>query len=1022
VPVGLFFLHVGFVTVCVLSDDRCRISAWTHQERVTVTSQSKRKATKIGGLLAGIAAAALLAGASGAAAGAEAQTAASASPTVSPAADTAQPSKPWAQTKSDVPADPAVRFGTLPNGMRYAIMHNATPPGQTSLKLRIDAGSLMEKDDQLGLAHFMEHMAFNGTTHIPKNDLIKILERMGLAFGADLNAATSWDQTFYQLELPRSDDETVGTGLHVLREQVSEATMKMDDIVGERGVIEGEERLRNTPSLRADQADLAIKAKGQLVVDRFPIGDMKIVDTAPRDRFVRFYDAYYRPSRATLIAVGDFDVDAMEAKIRKQFGDWAPKAPDGPEPDLGKVAERGQESHVVVIPGASPTVELAWVSAPEIKPDTVANRKLALMKSLGLVVLDRRLTEIARTDDPPFVNAGAGRTDTFKSLHVDAILASYFPGKWKAALGAIEQEQRRLAEFGISDAELQREITNGREGLVQQVASAGTRNTRELNNMLLTSVNDDRVFVTPQTKLALFDEAVKGLKASDINAVLKDMFKGEGPVAILHTSTAIEGGEAALAAALQTSQQVAVAAPVPPVVKAWAYTDFGTPGIVQSRREIPEIGATVVTFANGAELTVKQTNFDKDGIAIRVMTGRGEQAFSPEHIDLRPAAISTMHDGGLGKMTADELSRSLTGHSVGSGLMTAENRFVLAGSTRPQDLQLEMQLLAAYLTDPAFRSAPYEKMKTTYQASLDLTRADPMGAFRMESGVLLAGGDQRKAVATAAQVAGSSMDAYRDSLKQLLSDGPLRIAMVGDLSVDDAIKVTASTFGALPARKSADAPVPGADRRVFPAATQQPLHFTHTGVSEQGLGFVAWPGVDAVGSIKEAQRVLLLNAVLQLRILDEIREREGLAYSPSSSAVSSDAFPGYGYIAAAAATTPQKLPAYFAAMDRIAQSLRDKPISADELKRAREPMLAAIQRNRSSNGWWLNMISDAANKPARVQDMLNSTATLESVTPADIQALARQYLRPDKAWKAEVTPQSLGNTSQGAAVTAAVIQ
>jgi zinc protease len=223
----------------------------------------------------------------------------------------AKPSQPWPQVASDVPVDKAVRFGTLPNGVRYAILHNATPPRQASLRLRIDAGSLMEKDNQLGLAHFMEHMAFNGTTHIPKNELVSILERLGLAFGADLNAATSFDQTFYQLELPRSDDETIDTGLHVLREQVSEATMDEEDIVDERGVIAGEERLRNSPALRVARQQFNVLAKGQKVADRFPIGDLKIINTASRDRLIDFYNSYYRPSRATVIAVGDFARPAL---------------------------------------------------------------------------------------------------------------------------------------------------------------------------------------------------------------------------------------------------------------------------------------------------------------------------------------------------------------------------------------------------------------------------------------------------------------------------------------------------------------------------------------------------------------------------------------------------------------------------------------------------------------------------------------------------------------------------------------
>lgn len=172
--------------------------------------------------------------------------------TAAPALAQAQaPTDPFAQAASDIPADSNVRFGTLPNGMQYALLRNATPPGQASFRLRIDAGSLMENEDQLGLAHFMEHMAFNGTTNIPENDLLRILERLGLAFGADTNAYTGFDETVYLLELPRTNDETVDTSLRIMREQVSEALMAADAVDAERGVIEGEERLRNTPGLRS---------------------------------------------------------------------------------------------------------------------------------------------------------------------------------------------------------------------------------------------------------------------------------------------------------------------------------------------------------------------------------------------------------------------------------------------------------------------------------------------------------------------------------------------------------------------------------------------------------------------------------------------------------------------------------------------------------------------------------------------------------------------------------------------------
>ncbi|MEC8455753.1 MAG: pitrilysin family protein, partial [Pseudomonadota bacterium] len=284
------------------------------------------------------------------------------------------PSDPWAQSASDVPADPAVRYGLLPNGMRYALMHNATPPGQASFRLRIDAGSLMERDDQKGLAHFMEHMAFNGTKDIPENEMLRILERLGLAFGADTNAFTSFDQTAYMLELPNTQDETVDTSLRVMRQMMGDALMASDSIDAERGVIEGEERSRNSPQMRVLKTQLALLAPGQRLSQRLPIGDLEVIRTAPRERFVDFYEAYYRPSRATFIAVGDFDLDAMEAKVRGAFADWTPKAADGAEPDLGQVQPRQPQTSIIVEPGVQSSIQINWIKAPDLDPDSFNER------------------------------------------------------------------------------------------------------------------------------------------------------------------------------------------------------------------------------------------------------------------------------------------------------------------------------------------------------------------------------------------------------------------------------------------------------------------------------------------------------------------------------------------------------------------------------------------------------------------------------------------------------------------------
>jgi zinc protease len=920
------------------------------------------------------------------------------------AAATVKPSQPWAQAASDIPADANVRFGTLSNGMRYAIMKNATPPNQISLRLRIDAGSLMEKDDQLGLAHFMEHMAFNGTIHIPKNELITTLERLGLKFGADLNAATSFDQTFYQLDLPRNNDETVDTGLHVMREQVSEATMDADDIVGERGVIAGEERLRNSADLRVAMKSMDIFAQGQKLPTRFPIGDLKIINSAPRERFVDYYNTYYRPSRATIIAVGDFDVDAMEAKIRKEFGDWQPRAPDGPDPDLGTVAARGPETHVIFEPGASPAVSISWTNAPDLSPDTVSDRRKNMIKAFGFAVFKRRMGELSRTENPPFLSADGGVGDVMRSVGVAAVSASFVPGKWRRALEAIDQEQRRLVQYGISDTELQREIVQHRTVLQNAMKAASTRNTRALAVQLLMSVNDRNVYNSPQETLDEFEAAVKGLTAAQVNEPLKTVFTGNGPLVTLISPVPVEGGEAAVTAALQSSRQVAVAAPIAPVTRPWPYADFGKPGTVKERHELAGLGATVVSFANGVTLTVKPTTFSKGSIGINLLTGLGERNFSPDRVDPAIAMMSQLQAGGVGKLSLDDMGRTLNGRNYSVTFSMLGDRFMLGGGTRREDLPLEMQVLTAFLTDPAYRSTPFEALKLVYPTIYKTTLAQPSGAFTVNARELLAGGDKRTTVVSPETVATYSMDAERPKLRAMLSKGPIHITMVGDVSVDEAIAATARTFGALPPRPDAGQPTPGVEVRRFPAPTAEPLRFTHTGLAEQSLGYIAWPTTDLIGDKTEARRLEVLAAVLRLRALDEIREKEALAYSPSVASSYSDSYKGYGSISVQAQTAPDKLPAFFKAADGIVQSLRDQPITADELQRARGPLIEEAKRSRNSNGWWLSQLTYAVDRPSSVPQILTSIDIMEKMTPTDVQALARKYLRPELAWKVEVLP------------------
>ncbi len=926
-------------------------------------------------------------------------------PPAAAAAGQVAPSAPWAQAASDIPADPAVRYGLLPNGMRYALLHNATPPGQASFRLRIDAGSLMERDDQKGLAHFMEHMAFNGTKDVPENEMLRILERLGLAFGADTNAFTSFDQTAYMLELPNTKDETVDPSLHILREMMSAALMAPDAIDSERGVIVGEERIRDTPQSRVLKTQLGLLAPGQRLSERLPIGDLDIIRTAPRQRFVDFYDAYYRPSRATFIAVGDFDVDAMEAKVRAAFGDWKPTAADGPEPDLGAVAPRQPQTSILVEPGIQSSIQLNWIKAPDLSPDTAAERAADVRRGLGLAVLNRRLGEIARADNPPFIGAGAGYQSLFDSLDAGTLSVAFNPGGWQRALESVEQESRRLAEYGVSDAELQREIVNTRTALQNAVASAATRSTSTLANGLLGAINDDQVFSSPQTNLDLFNKAVEGLTVDQVNQATKAVFEGQGPLLLFSSPVPVEGGEAAVTAALEASRNTPVQARAAEAELKWPYADFGAPAVPAARSEVADLGTTLVRFPNGTLLNIKKTDFRADQILVSARTGLGELGLPADTLSPLSMASTVLAPGGLGKLSLDEMNRVLSGRTYSAAVNQAGDAYIFAGATKPADLQLELQVLAAYLTDPGLRGASFEQTKAMFPQILAQLGATPRGVFQRDASGLLASGDARETTPTAEQIAAIQIDDIRSGVRSALAQGPVEITVVGDVDVDAVIAAVGSTFGALPSRGQAPTPPAGSTVHKFPAPTATPVQLHHTGPAEQALGFVAWPTTDQVEDRKTARQLSILSDVLQLRLNDEIREKQGLAYSPSAGSTASDTYPGYGFISVTAETPPAALPKLFETVDAIAADLRDNPISEDELNRARRPAVERIRRSMADNGYWLTQLSQAQSDPATLDQTRNQIATLEAVTAADLQALARQYLKSDSAWRATVTAQ-----------------
>lgn len=909
----------------------------------------------------------------------------------------------WPQTKSDLRPDPDTRFGALPNGMRYAIRKQSIPPGQAALRLWFDAGSLMETDPQAGLAHFLEHMAFNGSKAVPEGDMIKILERLGLAFGPDTNASTSFSETVYKLDLPRTDDGTVDTSLMLLRETAGELTLDPAAVDRERGVVLSEERASDSPAYRVFKARLGFLLPGQRLPTRYPIGKVEVLKTAPASQIADFYRRYYRPERAVLVAVGDFDPAAMEARIRARFGDWKPVGPAGPEPDLGQVQPRKAEARLVVEPGSPLSMQIAWVRPPDLRPDTVAKRERDVVERLGFSVLNRRLSAIGRSPNPPFLGAFAFKSDQQHSAEVTMVAISAEPGRWNGALDAAEQEARRAVQYGVRQDELDREIEELRASLRAAAAGAATRRQADLAGEIVGALPDQQVVTSPAEDLALFEAAVKGLKADRVSAALKDAFRGAGPLLFAASPTPIEGGDQALLAALASSQKVAVAAPSTPTQTAWPYESFGTPGAVAESREVSDLDAVFVRFDNGVRLTIKPTKFRNDEVLVRVNVGDGLLGLPGDRQSAAWAGRALI-EGGLKQIDNEDMERVLAAKVYGTSFGVADDAFVFTGSTRTGDLPTQLQVLAAYLAEPGWRPEAFLRQKGALKTIQDQFEATDSGVLSRDLSGLTHRGDRRWTFPSREEIAAARLQDLQEQVAPGLAHGPVEVVVVGDVTVEKATQAVARTFGALPPRP-APAPIPPAKRVMgFPAGSASPVVLTHKGRADQAVGYIAWPTTDYWANPQLALDTDVMGEVMRLRLIDELREAQGATYSPSVAYHHSQVWTGWGYVAASVEIPPEKLPKFFTDVQRIAADLRDKPPSEDELARAKQPRLERLEKARLTNQYWLSELSGAQADPRRLDSIRRIVPGTERVTAQDVKRAAETWLKDDAAWRLVVKP------------------
>ena len=902
----------------------------------------------------------------------------------------------WPEVQSDLAPDPEVRWGALGNGLRYAVRHNPEPKGRASLRLVVAAGSIEERDAERGLAHFIEHMAFRGTREHP-HGMTADLQRLGLGFGPDTAAFTFTDHTLYLLDLPDAGDRTVREGLAVFREYAQDILFEPALIDRERDVILNERDTRNTPAARAGDANLALLWPDSLQVRRRPIGLAQGIRSFTRDQFVSFYDAWYRPERMAVVVVGDIDPDQAIRMIQSELGAIEPRGPartDAIEevpacagrPDVSVFIDKG-------LPGAE--CELEHPFANPLRPDTHARRVAELRRSLAFSMLQHRAARHSKESEKGLVVPVATFGRPVPGWTLASFGASGLISNWKSLVAELEREHRSAFMYGFTAAELAIARTSYAAAYDDAVRTSATWHSDWIAGSIADAIVQGSVVATPAELQRDMAADLAAATPADCLAEYRRAWSTDSLHVFVKTNPSFTVTAQEIATALNESRAVPVSRPPEEKPLAFAYTDFGPPGAIEHSAEAVDLGVRQARFANGVRLNFKPTSFDASSllVCVRVGSGRLSQPESEPGLDLLANAIVPL--GGLGKHSVEDLQDVLAGHLLSVNFGVGSDALLFSARCEPRDLGMCLQLIAAYLTDTAYRADAMPQVKASIGNVYAALAASPSGPISLRSLRVLSGGDRRFGVATFQETDARTLGEVRAWIDPQLKGGPVEMSVVGDSTWEEVSSKVAATLGALPAR----AERPASEDQVLdiPLRPAKPAYVATTDSSLKQVAISWFCPVPDLSGVHMERRCRMLAGLLAERVRVSIREELGAAYGFDADFSQYDGLPNLSYFSVSTAVSPEHAKRVNELIGSQIEAVREGRFTDDEFSRVRLPTISKRDEDLRDNSYWcFTVLADCQQRPERLAAARDRKADYAAITRADTEALAKRYFDHDR--------------------------
>ncbi|MBP6441842.1 MAG: insulinase family protein [Sphingorhabdus sp.] len=909
--------------------------------------------------------------------------------TASSFAAPAERTQPWNAETSDLEPDASIIYGRLPNGLRYAIRPNQRPQNQVLVRMVVDFGSAAEADDEQGLAHFIEHMAFNGSTNVPEGEMVKMLERLGLSFGADTNASTGYTQTQYKLDLPKADPRLIERALFLMRETAGNISFNPASVDRERGIILAERRERENFAFQSGRAANNLFYPNTYFSTRYPIGLSEIIETAPADRLKALYRKWYRPDRIKIIIVGPVDPVAIERELVSKFADWHVAAP--PLGDLDRCeldTTRGLSAASFTHPAIGEAIGVQQLLKDKPRADTVERGMIELKMQIASAIISQRIGRRSRSEDIPFLGGGVnfnlGTCDRYATV---GFSAGGKDGSWRALLPFAEQAVRQAVQYGFDDAELAEQIKRLDTAYENNAKAEDTEQSASIANGLVGL--DDDVYNSDAYRLLLWRQLRPFMSKAAINAEFANWFSQmTAPQIFLSTKQKSGMQSDDILAAYAASRAVAVAAPVARATSEFAYTDFGPAGTVVEDTVVADLGIRTIRFANGVLLNLKKTDFENNRVRYSLRIDGGRLHFGKDKAVLARLMSGAYVSGGLEAHDFEDLRSLLAGTTVTTAFGVADDYFGSTGAVAPMDLERQLQVMAAYTKYPRYADSALRLFRRPLPELYARLNASPGSALSIAMAKIMTDNDPRFALSPLEDIQAADFTQLKSALGDALTQNRMEIAIVGDIDETATIAAVARTFGAMPARTGAANIAP---QEASWSTASGNFDIPHKGEANQ-LGWLRVWTTTGDSDLKLTQSMDLLARVATLRLTDELREKLGATYGVRAGSDMSDVYRNRGAFTISTSGDPKDLAAIESAVDQVIKEIVKAPVDGDLFERARKPVLESYADWKKRNPTWLGVAAEAQTNPDRLNRFRQNEKTFNAITAQDLWALAKLYL------------------------------